>query len=230
VIERDIDWWRHRVCRTRGKGGIRDAKPFVYAWYQGNKPRGYLIYTFEQADNGLNHRAGTLNVHEICYDSIKSLLAILSFCYNHSSQADRFKLTVPNTDVLYDLFTEPDNITCKLLTGPMVRLVDVTQALSELQYPSIDKNITISVSDEFAEWNNGTFTLNINNGTGSCSRNPNSKADINIDIGALSQLAVGYRSAMELVNSNRMELNSEISVTDISKIFPEKTVFLTHRF
>jgi len=108
--------------------------------------------------------------------------------------------------------------------------VDVTQALSELQYPSIDKNITISISDEFAEWNNGIFTLNINNGTGSCSRNPNSKADINIDIGALSQLAVGYRSAMELVNSNRMELNSEISVTDISKIFPEKTVFLTHRF
>jgi len=231
VIDRNAEWWRHRVCRTRGTGGIRDARPFVYAWYRGNKLRAYVIYTFEQGENELNHRAGTLNVHEIRYDSVKSLLAILSFCYNHSSQADKFKFTVPNDTVLDDLLTEPDNIECKLLTGPMVRLVDVTQSLSNLAYPDINKNITIEVTDDFADWNNDKFTLEIENGHPECYCDPNkSKVDVRIDIGALSQLTVGYRSAVELIKSDRMVLDSELSVSEISTIFPKKTIYLNHRF
>ncbi|MDS0261079.1 GNAT family N-acetyltransferase [Haloarcula sp. S1CR25-12] len=220
TIDRDQAWWRHRVCRAHPE------EPFVYLWSRDGEPRSYIIYEFEG-----DHHERTMVVREFGYTDMGGLDAVLGFCHNHDSQADRIRIDAPDTPILRDRLPTPDDVDCELHTGAMVRIVDVEATLSSLPYPDTDAQITIAVSDDTADWNDDTFVLDVSPDSVTCravgdSRDP----DVGLDIAALTQLAIGYRSVTELSRCGRLQTASPTVTDTLGELFPKTTVYLPDGF
>ncbi|QSW98596.1 GNAT family N-acetyltransferase [Haloterrigena alkaliphila] len=223
ALERDADWWRHRVFG----GGDRD--PFVYAVERDGRIEGYLVYAM---DGGMGDR--TMGVSELVFTDREALLALLAFCYRHESQVQRVRFRIPADVPLRDLARDPDEIETTISDGPMVRIVDLAATLSALSYPERDATLTIGVEDPLVDWNEGTFALEVADGTASCERtrgSPDSDdVDVSLEIGALSQLVVGCRSARALERTGCLEAAESTVLEDLSALFPETEVYLGEFF
>ncbi|GAB3663685.1 GNAT family N-acetyltransferase [Halopiger thermotolerans] len=225
-LARDEDWWRHRVF------GGGETDPFVYAYERDGEVVGYLVYTVDDGREGK-----TMRISEHAAVDREALLALLSFVADHDSQVRRVRLRAPESFPLRDLATDPDEIETTIETGPMVRLVDVAPTLAALASPAADAStsLTIAVDDPLAEWNDGTFALESEAGDGTvdCERveaGPDTDPDAALDIGALSQLVVGARSATALERTGRLEASSPDATATLADLFPETDVYLGHFF
>ena len=89
--------------------------------------------------------------------------------------------------------------------------------------------VTLTVEDSLADWNDDTFTLEVADGEATCERS-SADSDAEIDVGALSQLVVGYRSAGDLERAGRLTV-AEGEVTEtLTRLFPETQVYLRDFF
>ncbi|WP_207588703.1 GNAT family N-acetyltransferase [Halomontanus rarus] len=251
-LARDGEWWRHRVFSSW------ETDPFVYAWERDGEVRGYLTYTIEEereagGENGRDEP--TMDVDELAFVDHEAYLALLSFCYNHDSQVGRVRLPAPEESRLLDLVGDPAGVDCTVEPGPMVRIVDVAETLSALSYSGLERlesfepfeagdrlRVTLAVEDPLVEWNDGVFGLSVSpeNGIGedsdgamTCEREPatpSADPDATIDIGALSQLAVGYRSAKTLERAGRLAVSGERVTETLAALFPSTPVYLREFF
>lgn len=87
----------------------------------------------------------------------------------------------------------------------------------------------LAVDDPLVAWNDGTFALDVSNGVGSCEPIAGDP-DARIDVGALSQLAVGYRSATELARTNRLRVDTAERAASFDRLFPSTVTYLGDRF
>ncbi|AEH37871.1 GNAT family N-acetyltransferase [Halopiger xanaduensis] len=230
ALERDREWWRCRLFENH------DTDPFVYAYERDGDVRGYLIYTI---DDDPTRDGRTMDVFEPAFADHDALLALLSFCHKHDSQVERVRLRLPADVPLLDIAQRPDAVETTVETGPMVRIVDVAEALSAVSYPDLaaPASITLSVTDPVADWNEGAFALSVSEGRGTCDRvaadagsDPDPDADAHLDIGALSQLVVGYRSATDLERTGRLETGDSATLETLEALFSETAVYLGDRF
>ncbi|MXV62338.1 GNAT family N-acetyltransferase [Natronorubrum sp. JWXQ-INN-674] len=244
ALERDEDWWRHRVF------GGHDRDPFVYAFERGGDGNGdvagYLVYTI---DGEMGDR--TMDVSELVFADHDAFLALLSFCADHDSQAQRVRLRGPEEIPLRAVARDPDEIDTTVTDGPMVRLVDVAETLSALSYPdsgvdsvsgsrsdldadsapNLESPLTVAVEDPLADWNDGVFRLATSAGEVSCERlTEDATPDAALEIGALSQLVVGARSASDLERRGRLEATDSGAVETLSALFPETAVYHGDRY
>ena len=222
ALERDAEWWRHRVF------GGSDRDPFVYAYVRDGQVKGYLVYTIDGGDER------TMAVSELVAVDHEGRLAMLSFCHRHGSQVERVRLRVPDATPIREIARDPDEIDTTVSEGPMVRIVDVAETLSALSYPDRDATVRLAVEDPLADWNEGTFTLEASNGTAACTRlgeaSADGDADVSLDVAALSQLAVGARSATDLERTGRLEVRDSTVVETLATLFPESDVYLGEFF
>ncbi|MFU8868523.1 enhanced intracellular survival protein Eis, partial [Natronococcus sp.] len=152
------------------------------------------------------------------------------FCADHDSQVDRVELRVSETVPVRKLARDPDEIETSLENGPMVRLVDVAEGLPALTAGEADAELEIEVEDPLADWNDGRFVLEATDGAATCERvDSDGQPDATLDIGALSQLAVGTRSASALAYAGRLEADDR-TVAVLEGFFPEDDVYLGHHF
>lgn len=223
-IERDEAWWRHRVLSNDG------PDPFVYTLERNGSPSGYLVYTIDGEEQG----SRTMSVQEVAADDHDAYLSLLSFCHTHDSQVDTIVLPGPTDSSLLDLTPNPEAVECSVETGPMVRIVDVESALSGVSYPNASasertRRLTLSVSDPLVNWNDGSFALEISGETATCERIVGD-AGVELDIGALSQLLVGARSAADLEQVGRLQVESAAERRTLESLYPEADVYLREHF
>ncbi|NKE37191.1 GNAT family N-acetyltransferase [Natronococcus sp. JC468] len=220
AIERDEAWWRHRIF------GGHDADPFVYVYERDGEPAAYLVYRIEREDG-----ARTMRVSELAAVDREALFALFAFCADHDSQVDRVELRVSEMVPIRELARDPDAIETTLENGPMVRLVDVAAGLPELTTSEADAALTLEVADPLADPNDGRFVLEVGDGAATCERvdGEDGEPDASLDIGALSQLAVGARSASDLAYAGRLEADAE-TVATLEELYPEGDVYLGHHF
>lgn len=219
-IDRSEAWWRHRVFERW------DEDPFVYAWERAGEVRGYLVY---RIDGEWGDR--TMHVDELAATDGEAYRRLLAFCADHDSQVETVRFDEPVDSLLPDIAADPDELDRELEDGPMVRIVDVAPALSALSYPPIDERVTLGVSDPLADWNDGVFVLEAAEGAATCKRieaSPN-EADVRLAVAALSQLAVGARSARRLEQTGRLE-GSRTAVDALGRAFPETPIYLRDGF
>ncbi|ELY88470.1 GNAT family N-acetyltransferase [Natrinema altunense] len=224
ALERDADWWRYRVFAGH------DRDPFVYAYERDGHVRGYLVYTL---DGEMGDR--TMAVSEFVSADRDATLSLLSFCHDHASQVERVRLRAPAALPLRDLARDPDRIETHVEDGPMVRIVDVAETLSALSDPALDVDLTIAVEDPLAEWNEGVFRLAVTADHADCTRLGDRSAsavdaDARLEIGALSQLVVGFRSAASLERTGGIETADSEAVEALSTLFPETDIYLGDQF
>ncbi|AXR78156.1 GNAT family N-acetyltransferase [Natrarchaeobaculum sulfurireducens] len=225
AFRRDERWWRRRVF------GGHDVDPFVYAYERDDEVQGYLVYSFDDETDDETRRGRTMTVSELAYADREASLALLSFVADHESQAERVHLEVPDAFPLLETVPAPDRVETSIEIGAMVRVVDVVETLSALSYPNVDGSITIAVDDPLAAWNQGSFELTVDDGIGTCERlGDETDADVTLEVGSLSQLIVGYRSARDLERTDDLAVADDCTLETLEGLFPETDVYLGEHF
>lgn len=226
TLRRDGEWWRRRVFRSLG-GGQR----YVYAVEREGRVDGYVAYTVENGGD-------RLRVSDLAFrdrDSYRRLLGLLA---DHDSQVEEVVLYREDERSLFSLVEDPEAVDCTVEAGPQVRVVDVEHALETLSYPGdTTDTLRLTVTDRHAPWNDGRFELRVADGVGECRRVGGGHADAgadvgpdaSLDIGALSQLYVGFRAPAELRRAGDLEA-SDAAVETLSALFPPETVYLREYF
>ncbi|MFD1512219.1 GNAT family N-acetyltransferase [Halomarina rubra] len=228
---RTEEWWRKRVF----KGWRKD--PYVAGVERESADGeselvGYVVYTVDDGDDGR-----TLKVHERGAVDHAARVELFRFCRYHDSQVSTVELYDRPDTRLFDLVTDPRDVSIELHPGPMGRLVDVRRALEALDYPDeVDGRVGLAVTDELATWNDASYELTVEDGTATCERldsgvatgaddgddTEGNDADVAVDVGPLSQLAFGYRTASDLRTVGRLSADDD-AVATLDALFPETT-------
>ncbi|MCM3719564.1 GNAT family N-acetyltransferase [Fictibacillus phosphorivorans] len=167
-------WWDNHVF-TEGYNRI------LYKDERG-VPQGYLCC--KAADK-------LLDVQEFVYYTENARRALWNFICQHDSMVDKVKIVAPSSDQLPFLLNNP-RIHQEQIPYFMARIVDVEGFLNQYPLRVMESPLSISVSDEKAEWNNKTFTIS-NHGIVS---NPISeKGKLSMDIQTLTAVLLGSQKA-----------------------------------
>ena len=225
AMYRTEEWWRKRVF----EGWKHD--PYVAGVEREIDGEaelvGYVVYRFDEDDGDR-----TLSVYELCAVDHDASVELLRFCRYHDSQVAAVELYGRPDAGLFDLVTDPRDVSVELRPGPMVRLVDVERSLGVLDYPrEVTEAVTLAVDDDLAAWNDGTFRLAVDGGRATCEPVSDAPDDaaVRVGVGALSQLAVGYRSASRLREIGRLEAD-EGTVEALDALFPTEETVLHEGF
>jgi predicted acetyltransferase len=199
AMDRTEAWWRKRVFT-----GL-DDDPYIAGVSRGGDLAGYLVYDIEEggADSGRR-----LVVREYGHVDFEAYRALLEFCRYHDSQVAEIELFGPVDTTIQDLVRDPHEVELAIEPGPMIRIVDVSRALSNLTYPAgLDTDLAIDVADGLADWNDGRFRLSIASGTASCERiagdgdASDADADVDVDADGGADAAVDAKSDPDLRTS-----------------------------
>lgn len=244
------EWWRERVL----EGWKTD--PFVYGWERDGELRAICAYTFGDADDG---DGDALRVSDAVVADDEAWFQLLRFFRNHDSQVDEVRIRAPPDAPLLDLVEDPRAVDCEVRTGPMIRLVDAPSALTALGAlgldTSVEATVSLAIEDPLADWNDGLFHVavaddavtvdRIDGGGGdvdSADRaDPGDSADhadpgdpdARVDIGTLSQLAVGYRTVEEALRSGGLSIDAADRpdlTTRLDALFPPRSTHLREGF
>lgn len=225
-ISRGEEWWRKRVFQRW------DTDPFVYVWEKEGEPRAFLSY---QITGDWGDR--TFRIHDLAFIDHESFLAICAYAAQHESQATTVELRLPPDVDLLELTPKPEAIECERDLGAMARIVDVETTLSALRYPDVDESVTLAVEDPLVDWNTGVFELAVTDGTAACERIEEDSgaaseletADAHLDVGSLTQLVVGYRSAETLARVGQLTAGDGTLKT-LDRLYPPSTPALLTGF
>ncbi|SFR60229.1 Predicted acetyltransferase [Halogeometricum rufum] len=220
AVRRTDGWWRERAFR----GWEKD--PYVYGWFDdGGTLRGYLVYTFD--DDGDDGR--DMRVWECASADDAARAHLLRFCRDHDSQVETVTFTsLPAWARPIDELADPRAATLEVKPGPMVRLVDVADALSALSYDARE-SVVLAVSDDRCAWNDDTFELRVD-AAGAHVTRVEATPDAELDVGALSQLAVGARTPAELERVGDLTVADSPVRETLAALFPRERTFLREGF
>lgn len=230
------EWWRERTLR----GWERD--PYVYGWERDGELRGLVRYTIDSEDDTV------MTVGDVAFVDETAWLNLLRFCRNHDSQVDEVRIRAPpDVDVL-DRVDDPRATSHETRVGPMVRLVDVAEALEQLdpglplgiERPDGTDRLLLDVSDPLVDWNDRRFDLRLSPDGMTVEPVAESKDEHSIgqiddhsvvttDVGTLSQLYVGYQSAREAERNGTLSA-SESGIAALDALFPPRTTYLREGF
>jgi predicted acetyltransferase len=115
----------------------------------------------------------------------------------------------------------------------MVRVVDVETALAGLSTPADAGKVALRVYDERHAWNDGTFVVGVADGRTTCRRvddgtdttageEGSDGETVSVDIGALSRLVVGARSAADLAKIGDVDGDDD-AVARLDALLPQET-------
>lgn len=216
ATRRSADWWRDRVFQTY------ESELFCYCWERDGETRGYLVYGVDSADGG------TLSVHEMASADPEAYLQLLRFAYNHDSQVETVELVGPDHDRLLDVVPDRSAVALELEAGKMVRIVDVPAALEAVPYPVDEAGVVVGVEDDHAPWNEATWAIEVDDGEATV-RETGERPDAVLDIGALSQLLVGY-GGVERARTTGTLVTDDAAAETLAALFPDRSAYLPEGF
>jgi predicted acetyltransferase len=191
ALDRSEAFWRHRVLESWG------TDPFAYVGYRDGDPVAYLAYTVETEGDDR-----TLSVSYFGAVDHDALLAVLAFCHVHDAQVDAVRLKAPVDLELEYLLDDPGSVDTDLRAGAMARVVDATDALDAVPVePGVDTDVVLDVADPLVDWHDDPVRLSVADGDATAARAPDAVPDLELDVGALTQLLLGTRTATDLART-----------------------------
>jgi predicted acetyltransferase len=227
-VDRTEAWWRERVF-----SGWR-GDPYVYRWTDdAGETRAYLTYDVEESDGD---DGPTLRVREASWTDPVAGRQLWRFLGDHDSQVGTVRLTLPFDAEfpLLETVDDPSEVTVEVEAGAMVRLTDVASGLSALSYPeTVCDDLRVAVRDPLVDANDRTFALAVEGGGATCEPAVDGAAaeepTVSLDVGRLSQLAVGYRDASAMAAAGQLDAPVE-TVARLDALFPPEPVWLREGF
>ncbi len=203
---------------------------YLFVCYDTNdNPCGYLIARFmehQPASNGVENSADTIYLQEFFWYDRKTKQALFNFLKRHMDHRKYVVFSTPDPNILASLI-EARIKANEVFPGSMARIVDVKQVVEALDY-SKEVKFVLKVNDPICEWNNKTFIFFVTEGRAFLEETSQSP-DVTIDIGSLSQMIVGFRTASQLYDSWEIDC-SEKMFPILNQLFPPQTNFYREFF
>ena len=174
-----------------------------------------------------------------CHERAKN--GMLYYLMQNVAEGEKLWIDLPEDDSLkYQLASAKTDIV--LYPFLMARIVDVKQCLESICYPDIEAEFLLTVQDDFADWNTGTYHILINNTMAKVNmidaivqtemkRNHVAHAAISID--GLSQLIMGACSAKSLIQQEVLccDNHTEQYLTSIlDVVWPEQCNYMNEYY
>lgn len=207
-------------------------RKFSYIFSRDGVPVAYLIFKDE-----FNPQAAVLKVEECAWTCRAGFNSILNFLARFSADYGSIVLPLPKGIDLLKIIHAPnayeiEKHTCQHF---MVRVMNVLKLFEVIQKPA-DCDFTIKVEDDLIKENNITLRVmadkvEILSGEGAkvdIGLTNVSKSDIELDIRALSQLAIGCTSLDEASLRSDVTINGNEEM--LRKVFIEKPILITESF
>ncbi|MDR6124012.1 putative acetyltransferase [Bacillus sp. SLBN-46] len=174
---------------------LDDLTAAVY-YDRSHQPQGYLLYWISK---------DVLHVKEMVYIHQEARTGLWNFISAHFSMVSKVEGNTFTNDPLA-FWLEDGDIKETITPYYMARIVDIKQFIS--QYPfkavSTDTQLTFMLDDPILEWNQGIFTLHVNDkGQGKLFESENSP-DFSLDIQTLTTMLLGYKRPSYLAIIGRL--------------------------
>lgn len=200
LLVRTDDWWNNHVF-TEGYDRI------IYKDKEGT-PKGYLCCKVSER---------SMDVQEFIYLSEDARRALWNFICQHDSMVDKVKIIAPANDQLPYLISNP-RIHQEHYPYFMARIVDVEGFLKQYPFKPYNQAMKISITDEKADWNNGTYSIKENEIT---RETESDKETLSMDIQTLTAALLGSQKPSFLFECGKIKGNAE-NVVRFEKIITNK--------
>jgi predicted acetyltransferase len=216
MLVRSEAWWRDTVLRKKGHLAVcRNAD---------DVPTGYLLYTIHER---------CMKIHELVYLDEDSRRTLWQFIANHDSVIREVSFSAPCNDRFAFTLREP-TVRQELRPYFMARIVDVAGLLERLPFRSGGgtERLVLQVRDEHAPWNDGTFTIAVDE-VGirevAYAQRREDGGGISCDIRTLSAMLTGYLRPSFLREIGRLTGDPE-SINRWERLIPPRTTYLLDAF
>ncbi len=220
---RTEDDWRRR---------INPKEPgFSFVCYDENdKPCGYLVLRFMEhlppESEGIEKSEQTIYLPEIFWYDRETKQAIFNFLKTHVDHRKYVVFSTADSNML--AFLEEARVKAnEVFPGSMARIVDVVSVIEAFDY-SEDTDFVLKIKDPECDWNNKSFRVSITDGKAKLEETTQAP-DVSIDIGSLSQMIVGFRTASQLYDSWEIDCSKEL-IPILDRLFPPKKNFFREFF
>ncbi|MFX0052534.1 MAG: enhanced intracellular survival protein Eis [Candidatus Hodarchaeota archaeon] len=223
MVKRTEEDWRRKVDPKR--------PGYLFVCYDANKnPCGYLMARFLEhqppQSEGVKKSEETIYLPEIFWLDIKTKQALFNFLKTHVDHRNYVAFSTAESNVLAYL-KEARIKANEVFPGSMVRIVDVKSVIEAFNY-SEKTEFVMKVKDDQCEWNNKNFKVSFADNMAMLEETSRS-ADVSINIGSLSQLIVGFRTASQLYDSWEIDCAEEF-IEVLDQLFPRQTNFFRDFF
>ena len=215
-VIRDREGWRTQTF----SGWKKD--PHVYI-AKGSEEEiiAYLAYTVDERGDWDRD----LRVTDLAFRNPDAYREILHFLANHDSQVNRFHLSTPTSDPLFDWMVGGK---VSRDGGIMVRISDPRAVLEGVSVPEgAEGSVVLGIEDDFLPENSGSYRIDFCPGNVEV-RDVDELADVRLDVAGLSQLVSGYRSLEELQRFGSARVSSRGMVLD--SLLPRSHTFVREHF
>jgi predicted acetyltransferase len=223
MIKRTEEDWRRKVNPKR--------PGYLFVCYDANdNPCGYLISQFLEHQpphsEGIKKSEETIYLSEIFWYDRKTKQALFNFLSTHVDHRNYIVFSSPESNIL-SFLKEARIKANEVFPGSMARIVKVKPAIEAFSY-SEEVEFVLKVKDNSCDWNNKTFSFAVVDDKATLEETTR-PPDVSIDIGSLSQLIVGFRTASQLYDSWEIECSEEL-ISVLDHLFPRQTNFFRDFF
>ncbi|MFP4698124.1 MAG: enhanced intracellular survival protein Eis [Eubacteriales bacterium] len=206
-IERNKNYYNEILKELDSEKGI------IIGSYKGEKLAGYIM---------IYNNSELCEIREIMYDNYETLEILLSYI-KENSNSKMIKINTHRLDIRHFIpFTK--NIKRIIKPYIMARIINVRKILQFI-YSKNKCIINIKVNDSIIKHNNGVFKLDLRVNE-SIVKNTNEDSDIELDIGTLVQLIMGFETVEELIKVNKIIVNNKGIINEFKNIFFIKNIFI----
>ncbi len=195
-------------------------RKFSYIFGQDDKNIAYMIFTDIRHDPG-----AVLQVDECAWTCRDGFYAILGFLARFEADYAEIRLPLPAGIDLLRIVQSPRAYDIQKATGQsfMVRVINVKRLLEVMKKPA-GCSFTVKVTDDIIVQNNATYIVS----DIGVSASDSDSADLEADVRALGQMAVGA------VNFDEALLRRDVTVNGneetLRSVFTEKKIFVGEHF
>lgn len=179
-------------------------------------------------------------VREMAWNHEQAKAGMLYYLMQNVAEGEKLWLDLPEDDSLkYQMAAAKNDIV--LYPFLMARIVDVKQCLEQLHYPVSYADVLLTVQDDFAQWNNGTYYLKIQDGSAQVCKVESAELERliekgcptgHITIDGLSQLVLGARSADALSYQGLLSCDTDQKTLTalLNQIWPEQRNYINEYY
>jgi len=208
-------------------------RKFSYVLKQGGEPVAYVVFTDIRHDP-----AAILQVEECAWTSRDGFRAVLGFLARFEADYGTIELRLPAGIDLLRVIVTPNAYDVKETVFPnfMVRVINAKKLLETIKKPS-DCNFTIRISDEMIEENNRTYRVLPDRvelvgerfvADDESASDVSPKADLEINVRALGQLAIGALNLDEAMLRTDVTVNANEEM--LRRVFIPKKIYVGEHF
>ncbi|MBC3888078.1 GNAT family N-acetyltransferase [Acetobacterium paludosum] len=211
LIRSDLVWeeyWRWDV---------EDVTVAIY-YNENNKPFGYLVYLIEN---------DAFHVKEMVYLNEEARKGLWGYIAAHESMINEVVGNNYNNHTVSFLFGDSD-MKENIRPYIMARIVDFEEFIKQYNFVNvdIDDTITFNIRDSVLDWNNQSFTLRFNKGSKPVLIDGRSENCVELNIGILTTMLLGYKRPTYLRKIERLAANDK-TITLLENIIPNDKIYFS---